>query len=122
MRSTQRRLRDHRAIEGLLKRLRKLLLGICLDIDAVILFCEALCLGDALLAGPRVILDPSADLTSSIRGSVVAISWLVLPAIEPDASNTIMASSLQGDGIGSSAREAASVHTSRKGTMAESRV
>jgi hypothetical protein len=50
-------LRDHRAVEGLLERLRKFLLAVGPDIEAIIVFCEALCLGDALLAGPRVILN-----------------------------------------------------------------
>src|SRR5918995_7050944 len=50
----------------------------------------------------------SADLTSLILGNVVAMPWLRLPAIEPEASNTNMASSVQGLRSFSSA---ASAHT-----------
>src|SRR5262245_48619576 len=49
----------------------------------------------------------SACRASSIRGMVVAIPCPTFPAIEPDASNTIMASSLQGDSFGSAAIAAA---------------
>src|SRR5262249_51014260 len=38
----------------------------------------------------------SAERTASIRGVMVAIPWLTLPAIDPEASNTSMASSMQG--------------------------
>src|SRR6476646_185579 len=46
----------------------------------------------------------SACRASSIRGMVVPMPCPTLPAIEPDASNTIMASSLHGGGSGSSER------------------
>ena len=38
----------------------------------------------------------SAERTASIRGVMVAIPWLTLPAIDPEASNTSMESSMQG--------------------------
>src|SRR5678815_1966680 len=41
---------------------------------------------------------------SSMRGLMVAMPWLTLPAMEPEASNTIMASSEQGEGVESAAR------------------
>src|SRR6478672_7102267 len=46
----------------------------------------------------------SACRASSMRGLMVAMPWLTLPAIEPDASNTIIASSEQGEGVASAAR------------------
>src|SRR6476619_4977895 len=52
----------------------------------------------------------SACRASSIRGMVVPMPCPTLPAIEPDASNTIMASSLHGEGCGSSARTASTSH------------
>jgi hypothetical protein len=38
----------------------------------------------------------SAERTASMRGVMVAMPWLTLPAIDPEASNTSMASSTQG--------------------------
>ena len=49
---------------------------------------------------------PSAERTSSIRVTGVAIPRPTVPDIEPEASNTIMASSLQGV-FGSAASAAA---------------
>src|SRR6476619_2845155 len=53
----------------------------------------------------------SACRASSIRGMVVAMPCPTFPAIEPDASNTIMASSLQGDSFCSAAMAAAKLET-----------
>src|SRR5262245_14934459 len=46
----------------------------------------------------------SACRASSMRGLMVAMPWLTLPAMDPDASKTIMASSEQGEGVESAAR------------------
>src|SRR6476620_12073223 len=46
----------------------------------------------------------SACRASSMRGLMVAMPWLTLPAMEPDASNTIIASSEQGEGVASAGR------------------
>ena len=43
--------------------------------------------------------EERARRASSMRGLIVAMPWSTLPAIEPEASNTIMASSLQGGGV-----------------------
>ncbi len=39
-----------------------------------------------------------------MRGLMVAMPWLTLPAMDPDATNTIIASSEQGEGVESAAR------------------
>ncbi len=40
-----------------------------------------------------------------MRGLMVAMPWLTFPAMEPDVSNTIIASSEQGEGVELAARE-----------------
>src|SRR3990170_7281326 len=47
----------------------------------------------------------SADRTSSIRAREFGIPSVWFPDMEPEASNTIMASSLQGPGFFSAARD-----------------
>jgi hypothetical protein len=52
-----------------------------------------------------------------MRGIVVAMPWLTLPAIEPDASNTIIASSVQGLRSPWSAAREGVTPAARKSTM-----
>jgi hypothetical protein len=57
-----------------------------------------------------------AERTASIRGVMVAMPWFTLPAIDPEASNTSMASSTQGFRSESSACATAGAHE-RSATM-----
>ena len=54
----------------------------------------------------------SAERTSSMRALEFGMPKIWLPDIEPDASNTIMASSVQGAGFLSSAPKANRLHAS----------
>src|SRR6185312_9459124 len=54
----------------------------------------------------------SAERTSSMRALELGMPRVWLPDVEPEASNTIMASSVQGDGFFSSAPAPERVHVS----------
>src|SRR6478672_2899975 len=85
LRLTQRCLGDHRAVEGLLQRLYKLILAVGLDIEAAILFGHAHQVHDAVLPCPRVALVSKGN---DVNGKLVASGMELLAELtrRPSAS------------------------------------